>query len=51
MQQFIPQGQANLKCEGLVIPLAIIRNDNVQHSVKCKLDFDKLKSIFRQKLS
>jgi hypothetical protein len=40
-----------LKGEGLVTALAIIPNDNVQHSVKHKLDFDESKSIFKQKPS
>jgi len=45
IQQFIPQGEIGLKLKGLVTLLAIIHSDNVQHSVKRKLDFDDLKSI------
>jgi hypothetical protein len=48
IQQFIPQGETNLKCEGLIVPLAIIHSDNVQCSVKHKLDFDESKSISKQ---
>jgi hypothetical protein len=40
-----------MKCKGLVVPLAIIHNDNVQCSVKYNLDFDELKSISKQKPS
>jgi hypothetical protein len=45
IQQFIPQKEINLKCQGLIAPLAIIHNDNVQCNVKHKLHFDELKSI------
>jgi hypothetical protein len=37
-----------LKGEGLIVSLAIIFNDNVQHSVKSKFDFDESKSISKQ---
>jgi len=50
IQQFIPQKETSLKCESLVAPLVIIRNENVQHSVKHKLDFDESKSISKQNL-
>jgi hypothetical protein len=42
-QQFIPQMETNLKGEGLVVPLAIIHNDNVQCTMRHKLDFDESK--------
>jgi hypothetical protein len=50
IQQFIPQRETSLKCESLVAPLLIIRSDNVQRSVKHKLDFDESKSISKQNL-
>jgi hypothetical protein len=40
-----------LKGKGLVVPLVIIPRDNVQRSVKHKLDFDESKSISKQKPS
>ncbi len=49
IQQFIPQRETSLKCKGLVVPLVIIHSDSVQRNVKQNLDFDELKSIFRQK--
>jgi hypothetical protein len=39
IEQFIPQEETSLKCKGLITPLGIIHSDNVQHSVKHKLDF------------
>jgi hypothetical protein len=44
VQQSIPQADS-LKNEALVVPLTIIPNDNVQLTVKCKLDFVESKSI------
>ncbi len=38
-----------MKGEILVAPPTIIPNDNVQHSVKCKLDFDESKLNIKQK--
>jgi hypothetical protein len=49
VQQFIPQAETSLKGEALVVPSTIIPNDNVQPSVKCKLDFVEFKSILKQK--
>jgi hypothetical protein len=48
IQQFIPQGEICLKLKGLVTLLTIIHSDNVQHSVKHKLDFDELKSVSKK---
>jgi hypothetical protein len=48
IQQFIPQAKIGLKDESLVAPSTIIPSDNVQHSVKHKLDFDELESNFKQ---
>ncbi len=43
--------ETNLKGDGLITPLTIILNDNVQHSVKNKFDFDESKSISKQNSS
>jgi hypothetical protein len=40
--------ETNLKGEGLIVPLIIILNDNVQHNVKRKFNFDESKSISKQ---
>jgi hypothetical protein len=40
-----------LKGKALVAPTTIIPNDNVQWSVKCKLDFVEKKSISKPKPS
>jgi hypothetical protein len=45
IKQFIPQVETSLKVECLFVPSTIIPSDNVQHSVKHKLDFDESKSI------
>jgi hypothetical protein len=41
--------ETSLKGEAFVAPLTTIPNDNVQQSVKCKLDFVESKSIPKQK--
>jgi len=50
IQQFISQGETNLKCKGLIALLAIIHSDNVQYNVKRTLDFDESKSISKNLL-
>jgi hypothetical protein len=49
IQHFYPQAKTSLKGKGLVALSVIIPSDNVQHSVKHKLDFDESKSNFKQK--
>jgi hypothetical protein len=49
IQQFIPRTKTSLKGEAFVVPLKIILNDNVQQSVKCKLNFVESKTISKQK--
>jgi len=51
IQQFIPQVKIGLEGKTFITPLTIIPNDNVQWSVKCKLDFVESKSISKQKPS
>ncbi len=47
IQQFISQVETSLKGKALFVPSIIIPNDNVQRSVKRKLDFTESKSIFK----
>jgi hypothetical protein len=49
IQQFIAQVETSLKGEAFIAPSTIIPYDNVQWSVKCKLDFVESKSISKQK--
>jgi hypothetical protein len=51
IQQFISQAEIGLKGEAFIAPSIIIPNDNVQWSVKHKLDFVESKSNFKQKPS
>jgi hypothetical protein len=51
IQQFISQVKIGLKGEAFIAPLTIIPNDNVQWSVKRKLDFVESKSTSKQKPS
>jgi hypothetical protein len=48
---FISQAKTSLKGKVFVALLTIIPNDNVQRSVKHKLDFGESKSNFKQKPS
>jgi hypothetical protein len=49
IQQFIPQAKTSLKGEAFIALSTIILNDNVQWSVKRKLDFVESKSISKKK--
>jgi hypothetical protein len=47
IQQFIPQAKTSLKGEAFIVFSTLILNDNVQWSLKCKLDFVESKSIYK----
>jgi hypothetical protein len=51
IQQFISQVEVSLHGEILVAILAIVPNDDAHYNMKCKLDFDELKSNSTQKTS
>jgi hypothetical protein len=51
IQQFISQVEVRLHGEDLVVPLVIVPSDDVHYNMKCKLDFDELKSTSTQKPS
>jgi hypothetical protein len=51
IQQFISQLEVSLHGEDLVVPLVIVPSDDVHYNMKCKLNFDELKSSSTQKPS